>query len=268
VKRLKHAAWITGNAYAWIFGWPALAWAHQALLGLSLHALGYDNTWRPGLTGEEWFVRTILAKNDIKVCLDVGANIGRYSDLLLTNLETEVYAVEPSVSSFKSLEESARRRPGSLHPIRAALSDTIGTGTLYAKSAGAETATLDRSLLSVAPLEEEVRVTTADALVAELGLKRLDFVKIDTEGYEREVLSGMKETLQRLRPFAVQFEFNHLQLKRGYSVYDLSALLPGYDLYRLLPHGRLPIDPTRASANIFMFSNVIAIRKGATETRR
>jgi hypothetical protein len=42
-----------------------------------------------------------------------------------------------------------------------------------------------------------------DAIVAERALPRLDLVKVDVEGHERDVLAGGAETLRRFRPTLV-----------------------------------------------------------------
>jgi hypothetical protein len=52
-----------------------------------------------------------------------------------------------------------------------------------------------------------VPVTTLDGLVERLGLARLDFVKIDVEGFETEVLDGAARSFERFRPI-VFAEFN------------------------------------------------------------
>ena len=47
-------------------------------------------------------------------------------------------------------------------------------------------------------------LTTIDKLVAELGLERVDFIKMDIEGAEVRAINGGRETLARYRPrFAV-----------------------------------------------------------------
>ena len=46
----------------------------------------------------------------------------------------------------------------------------------------------------------EVPVTTIDNLVAALGLPRVDYIKMDIEGAEREALQGARETLRQHRP--------------------------------------------------------------------
>ena len=46
----------------------------------------------------------------------------------------------------------------------------------------------------------EVAVATIDALVAELNLSRVDFIKLDIEGAEREALKGAAVTLKKHHP--------------------------------------------------------------------
>jgi hypothetical protein len=47
---------------------------------------------------------------------------------------------------------------------------------------------------------EEVSITTIDDFVAERRLEKLDFIKVDAEGYEKQILLGARETIRRLRP--------------------------------------------------------------------
>ncbi len=46
----------------------------------------------------------------------------------------------------------------------------------------------------------EVPVVRIDQLVAELGLPRVDFIKLDIEGAEREALRGAVQVLKKYRP--------------------------------------------------------------------
>jgi FkbM family methyltransferase len=253
--KLKHYFWAAANLYASVMARPRLVSFHRALLNLSLHGLGYDNA---RYTGEEWFIKNVLAKENPGVCVDVGANVGAYSQMLARYTNAHIYSIEPASAAFKELEKVAATHRGRIQTVNAALGSSTGTATLYLREHLSEKATLDIHSGKGSALQEEVRLTTLDALADELQITKVDFIKIDTEGYELEVFKGMQETLLKCRPKFIQFEFNHVHLVRNVTVYSLAQLLEHYDLYRLLPHGWIRIDPQKMSSNIFMFCNIIA----------
>jgi FkbM family methyltransferase len=261
-KRLKHYAWIAANYYARVCGRPSMQGFHHALINLSLHGLGYDNAYKqPRFTGEEWFIKSVLKPAGIRTCLDIGANVGNYTKALHSHLNCIVYAFEPSTSSFVELQKVEAENAGRVVALRTAVADFNGAATLFSRGERAATATLDKNLMPIGVRGEEVPVTTVDHVVEELSLKQLDFIKIDTEGYEREVLLGARKTIERFKPRFIQFEFNILQLRRNYTLHSLSELLPEYELYRLLPRGWIKIKPAHFVDNIFMFCNIVAQRK-------
>ena len=50
--------------------------------------------------------------------------------------------------------------------------------------------------------------TTLDTFVEQHGIKNIDFLKIDTEGFELEVLQGAKQLLSEGKIGTVIFEYN------------------------------------------------------------
>ena len=62
-----------------------------------------------------------------------------------------------------------------------------------------------------------VQIRWADVVMRELGVLRVDLLKIDFEGYEKNVLVGLAETLKRDRP-AIVFELVGREVKGGLSV--------------------------------------------------
>ncbi len=258
-KLAKHAFWVTCNWYGRIFGRPWLEHFNLAILNLALHGLGYNNSYR-SFTGEQWFIRDVLKRGDIRVCIDVGANVGNYARELINTLDCTVYAIEPTSPSFAQLQKCAAERPNTLFPIQKAVLDAPDTVTMYSRAALDETASVDAGAFGPTAVREEVAADTLDTIVAPLNLTRIDLIKVDVEGYEREVFRGMQKTLTQFRPAYIQFEFNIAQLKRGYTVYDLCQMLPDYEFYRLLPRGWIRIHPEKFASNIFMFSNIVAKR--------
>ena len=92
--------------------------------------------------------------------------------------------------------------------------------------------------------------------------QQIDFIKIDTEGFEYEVLKGAEKIIKKHKPKFIQMEFNWHQLIRNHTLYDLSLLVDAYDVFRILPHGNklIHIDPSRPENNIYHLSNYVFIR--------
>lgn len=257
-QTLAHVFWVFSNWWGWAFGWPMLAPLNKAFLNLHLHALGHDN---PRFTGESRFIKHTLKKEDVRVCFDVGGNVGNYSKDLLTELNCKVYAFEPLSSSYEELALLSKKYPEKLIPFRVALGDFNGDAVIEAKEEKSEKASINIQSETKGRIKEKILVTTLDTFVKQHSIERIDFIKIDTEGFEREVIEGMQETLSRIKPRYIQFEFNIGQLERGYTVLDLHKLLNGYSFYRLLPHGLLKINTKTFGANVFVFQNIVAIRE-------
>lgn len=259
-KTLTRAFWVFSTVYGRVFARPWLAGFHQILLNLSLHGLGYDNSAGYDATGERWFIHSILKKADIRVAFDIGANVGKYSTDLIETLDCVVYAFEPSPATFTDLKQTAQHFP-SLHPIHAAVSDFTGTATLFSDIGHSENASLAAEVMYEPDHAESVPVCTIDGFVSTHAISQIDFIKIDTEGFEREVIRGMQETIATLKPRFIQFEFNILHLYRGYTLREITKLLPDYTFYRLLPRGWVRVHPDRFRDNIFMYCNIVAVRK-------
>lgn len=179
----------------------------------------------------EPLVNTFLTLIDHdSVCLDIGANLGLTS-LLLSSLARKgrVYAFEPNPWTFEMLRVNlAANQFSNVSCHNLALSDAPGQlsfrsneGMLagsFAIREGSFLFTNDRfrDLITVEAI-------SVDAFVEERKLDRLDFLKIDVEGFELEVLAGCAKTLQRYRP-TVLVEFNSGTLVRFADVSPRNAL--------------------------------------------
>jgi FkbM family methyltransferase len=131
------------------------------------------------------------------LCFDVGANLGARTRAFLS-LGCQVVAVEPQSSCIRALE---RQFGGDSRVtiVKAALGRAVGTATLHVSpdhvlsslSEGfVETTTRSgRFAASRWEKNETVELRTLDSLIGEHGLP--DFIKIDVEGFESEVLAGL-----------------------------------------------------------------------------
>jgi hypothetical protein len=91
----------------------------------------------------------------------------------------------------------------------------------------------------------------------------IDFIKIDTEGFEYDVLLGAKNTIMKYKPKFVQIEMNWHALFRNNSLLMISTELQEYRCFQILPFGSLlyEVDPRSPIRNFYQLSNFLFIHK-------
>jgi hypothetical protein len=102
-----------------------------------------------------------------------------------------------------------------------------------------------------------VHCVTLDAFVAERKLDRLDFMKIDVEGWELSVLRGASRTLATLSPVIV-FEYDPAYIARcGGSATDLNACFDAAHYRLFMLEARRPQVPIERLAHVG--GNILAL---------
>jgi len=164
--------------------------------------------------------------------VDVGASTGSFTLLPLLHPTMNVLAFEPNPMAFSVLESNIK-----LHNLQdrtslcqIALSDTNGTGTLKVPEGSTHMAI--GCLGSPRPRGLEwydvpVEIKSLDSY----NLPVLDFLKIDTEGNELNVLKGGEVTIKRFLP-SILLEYQALNTRQfGYEPEKIIELLEswGYD---------------------------------------
>jgi hypothetical protein len=94
-------------------------------------------------------------------------------------------------------------------------------------------------------------------------LSNIDFIKIDTEGFEMNVLNGGLNYIKKVSPKFIQLEINWHQLFVNSTIFSFSELLNDYEVFKILPSGGClyPISPSDPVNNIFQLTNVMFVRK-------
>lgn len=154
----------------------------------------------------------LLAKGDV---LDIGANIG-YTACVFVNgaaPDAKVYAFEPDLNSYRSLEEVIRKKglEGRVEPLNFAVGSEEGELQFWHnRNHSADHRIVTAEFRKSLPQNEEivrVPVTTVDKFVEMKRIERLSFIKVDVQGYELAVCRGMSETLKRFPRLSICLEF-------------------------------------------------------------
>lgn len=133
--------------------------------------------------------------------VDVGANIGEWTLQMADAVGPggRVVAVEPIPRMAEAIEKSAlanNMTQVSVHAL--ALADAEGQAEFSVERGNTGGSRLGRAAGAVDTIT--VPVATLDALLARLAIGRVDFIKVDVEGFELEVLRGARATLARDAP--------------------------------------------------------------------
>jgi FkbM family methyltransferase len=189
---------------------------------------------------EDPFARLVAARPEIFAggnILDVGANIGYTATLFARVVEApyRVHAFEPEARNVRWLGQAIERSGLGARIVahRAAVGAALGTIDLWHNAghhADHRVAT-ERLRGTVVGRVEQVPITTIDAHVAAGGWEPVSFVKIDVQGFEPEVLRGMRETLARNPSMHVAVEIMPSAIEElGFDPHaflrDLAAVLP------------------------------------------
>src|SRR5690349_13570218 len=87
----------------WLLGSPAFRGVSYNLARLGLHGLGVAVSPEPDKSGERNFLQTFVRDCGCDLALDVGANVGDYTEMLLDVGARRVVAFEPVPASAKRL---------------------------------------------------------------------------------------------------------------------------------------------------------------------
>ena len=133
--------------------------------------------------------------------LDCGANVGVYTRHALERGAHRVVAIEPAPENLvclrKNFAEEIRTGRVVVYPKGVWDRDAELVLRTFDAQSGGDSVALQFRGSRAGPT---VALTTIDKLTSELGLQRVDFIKMDIEGAERQALIGAKQTVERFRP--------------------------------------------------------------------
>jgi len=87
----------------------------------------------------------------------------------------------------------------------------------------------------------QIKLRTIDNFVSENNIEKIDFLKIDVEGYELNVLLGAKNFLEKIN--LIQFEYGGTYIDAGITLKQVIDLFPSHFFYAIEHNGLNRVFP-------------------------
>jgi FkbM family methyltransferase len=176
------------------------------------------------------------------IALDIGANIGLQSIRMsqCTGAEGKVYSFEPLAHLQEKFSNNIKLNKANnikLFPFALANEESEADFKISKNTWNQGTFSIGNN--DGGPDTQRVIIKIADNVPEIKELSRLDLVKIDVEGFEYEVLQGLKQTIDKYKPRII-FEYDsNYWLTNGQNMNDCFIFLNElhYTLYQITPVG-------------------------------
>jgi len=216
--------------------------------------LGYviEPAWRYSPNTLETHLAALLRMQAITCVLDVGANVGQYHDRVRHSVRFDGHVVsfEPVAANFAQLERKAPSDPRwSLFHCALGAENTRSQINVMRETqlssflSPDHTAVKEYTHQNDVVYREEIEVRTLADAFREIEQRAIPtdrcYLKLDTQGYDLQVLEGAKPVLDRV--FAMQMEMPLLPIYKGMpSLSDGLATVSGlgFDATGLFPVAR------------------------------
>jgi len=179
----------------------------------------------------------LVNKNENVNIVDIGANVGLYSLYAKYLPKSQFYSFEPYKFTYDILNDNIKLNDiTNVKTYNLGIADKKGKTILNVCLTHDGLNTMGNNPLrfnNITPIE--VEIDTLDNIFFNNNIK-VDFIKIDTEGYEYFILKGGEQTIKTYKPI-IQLEFNETNMRQcnlypkelynyimelGYKVYNLT----------------------------------------------
>ncbi len=203
------------------------------------------------------------------VLFDIGANVCQWTKFVLnTNKRLNIHCFEPSKYTFKKLINnnfppnvicnniglSSAKKEQFIHIFKKG----SGLNSLYQRKG------LDERYGKIPQQQKEkIQLDTLENYCRENDIKFIDYMKIDVEGHEFEVLKGGKTLFNNIQVNIIQFEYGgtfigaHVFLR---DIFDLFEEL-NYNFYKIYPDCIKLVKKYYQKYDNFQYQNWLIINK-------
>lgn len=177
------------------------------------------------------------------VFFDVGANSGYFS-LLCASLAKKgsIHSFEPVPKTYKNFVRSiSLNNIHNIFPNNLCIGAKEGYVTFYIAT-HSDVSSLKKTSFQESSRKIRSRMTTLSSYCKKRNIKKIDIMKIDTEGNEKDILMSSKKLLMQYKPILIVEFSNKTTESFGYhpnELYDYLSQL-GYRIYAFKEHKLIP----------------------------
>lgn len=218
-------------------------------------------------------VQQLAGNQPVQMIFDVGANAGQSAQKFRRHFPAaHIHCFEPYPEAFAQLQ-GALAADAKSTPHRIALGEQAGTALLFVNSESATNSFLANTPdpahsgphANIRTIEQTpTPMQTLSAFCRAQGVTTVDFLKIDTQGYELHVLQGAQELLTPASIRLIYLEVLFFPLYEGQARFDeIQALLHqrGYRLYNFY-------EPAWSDKHGLLWANALFYGATVTEEKR
>ena len=182
--------------------------------------LAVDGTREPESTNA---IQNFIREGDVVV--DIGANLGYYALLesRIVGGSGIVYAIEPSPDNIDALKENIK-----LNGYTNIECFTIGIGDkeeiakmFMSPHSNLNSLVIQKNKKTIGNID--IQITTLDNFLK--GKKQPDFIRMDVEGYEYNIIKGMKGLLNSKKPLKIFMELHPHIMEKDKTIFVLKSLM-------------------------------------------
>ena len=203
--------------------------------------------------------------NEGDICFDIGANVGPVMFALAQKIKSsgKIYAFEPGPPIFKRLAYNVALNP---HYNEVIIIENLGVGEKNTELYWTEELRYEgrgNGSMRVASSYRDINVTISSPIAVDVvsldsycqnkGIENVDFIKIDVEGMEYEVLKGAKNILEKYQPIIYFETLPNMEESLGFPVFtEIQNMLKcfNYKFYSVNSNGDIKnVDKVGVSLN-------------------